>query len=106
MIEDLFTNSASGRVIDAILEYDMPDFTTVEISRSAHISPARAVTVFMDLVKCEVIIPSRTVANREMYKLNESNPIVTVLRQLASEMHKKQSESYQAAAPNRVSGVS
>ena len=76
---ELFGDSPTIRVLDYLLTERKLDFSISDMARNAEIGRATLYRIWDELVRNEIIIPTRTIGKSKLYKLNLQNPKIKKL---------------------------
>ena len=71
---ELFGDSPTIRVLDFLLTERELDFSISDMARNAGIGRATLYRIWDDLIKNQIIMPTRTIGKSRLYKLNVDNP--------------------------------
>lgn len=67
------------RVLDYLLTERDLDFSITDMAKHAGIGRATLYRIWDDIMKNEIIVPTRTIGKAKLYKLNKENPKVQKL---------------------------
>lgn len=76
---ELLGDSPSIKVLDYLLTERELDFSISDMARNAGIGRATLYRIWNQLIKNELIIPTRTIGKSKLYKLNVENPKIKKL---------------------------
>ena len=79
LLERLFGDSVQVKILEALLEGGKTDVSIKTLVSEADIGKSRTYEVIEELKKKGYIIPSRKVANKQLYKLNFDNEVIKAL---------------------------
>ena len=79
---ELFGDSPTIKILDFLLTERELDFSISDMARNAEIGRASLYRIFDDLIKNQIIIPTRTIGKSKLYKLNIENPKIKKLMQI------------------------
>ena len=85
---EYFGGSPYIRVLDFLLEGQIFDYSMTEVARGAHVGWSAFTKIWESLLEKNIIVPTRTIGNAKLFKLNRENPIVKKLIQLDWELTK------------------
>jgi len=74
------------RVLEFLIEGRELDYSISDIAEGAEIGRATLFRIFNDLLKTEIIIPTREIGNAKLFKLNLKNPLVKKLVEIFDEI--------------------
>jgi DNA-binding transcriptional ArsR family regulator len=72
-------SSPKLRIIDYLLDFKLNDFTKTELIKALGMSKLTFYKYFRDLQELGLVIESRRIGRATLYKVNLSNPIVSML---------------------------
>jgi hypothetical protein len=100
---DTFGDTPLLRVMEFFLTYPNFDYTKSFVAKETGISRVTIAKIWNGLIKKDMIASTRTMGNSQMYKLNVSNPKVTVLMKASTDLSlnylQKLNGSKQVAVP-------
>jgi|SRR3989344_2567968 len=76
---ELFGDSPTIKVLDYLLTEKGLDFSISDIARNSSIGRATLYRIWDDLIKNQIIIPTRVIGKSKLYKLNSQNPKIKKL---------------------------
>ena len=76
---ELFGDSPTIKVLDYLLTERELDFSISDMARNAGIGRATLYRIWDELIRNEIIIPTRTIGKSKLYKLNVENPKIKKL---------------------------
>ncbi len=76
---ELFGDSPTIRVLDFLLTERELDFSISDMARNAGIGRATLYRIWEQLIKNEIILPTRIIGKSKLYKLNIKNPKIKKL---------------------------
>lgn len=79
---ELLGDSPSIKVLDYLLTERELDFSISDMARNAGIGRATLYRIWNQLIKNELIIPTRTIGKSKLYKLNVENPKIKKLMEI------------------------
>src|SRR3989338_2296896 len=79
---ELFGDSPTIRVLDFLLTERELDFSISDMARNAGIGRATLYRIWEQLIKNEIITPTRTIGKSKLYKLNAQNLKIQKLIQI------------------------
>ena len=79
---ELFGDSPTIKVLDFLLTERELDFSISDMARNAGIGRASLYRIFDDLIKNQIITPTRIIGKSKLYKLNIENPKIKKLVQI------------------------
>lgn len=71
-----FGDTPKIRVLEFLIEGRELDYSITDIAEGAEIGRTTLFRIFDGLIKNKIILPTRTVGNAKLYKLNQENPFV------------------------------
>jgi len=93
---DFMGDSPTIRVLDYLLTERDLDFSITDIAKNAGIGRSTLYRIWDDLIKNEIIIPTRIIGKAKLYKLNKNNikikKLIEIDNYLILEELKKHSE--------------
>jgi len=89
-METLFRKSLGDtpkiRVLEFLIEGRELDYSIIDIAEGSEIGRTTLFRIFDDLLKSEMIIPTRIIGNAKLYKLNLENTLVKKLVEVFDEI--------------------
>ena len=79
---ELFGDSPTIKVLDFLLTERELDFSISDMARNAGIGRATLYRILDELIKNEIIMPTRTVGKSKLHKLNLQNPKIKKLLEI------------------------
>ncbi|MBI2656618.1 hypothetical protein HYX03_02680 [Candidatus Woesearchaeota archaeon] len=79
---ELFGDSPTIRVLDFLLTERELDFSISDMARNAGIGRATLYRIWDELIKNEIILPTRMIGKSRLYKLNIKNPKIKKLLEI------------------------
>ena len=79
MFIEFMGNSPTIRVLDYLLTERDLDFSITDMAKNAGIGRSTLYRIWDDLIKNEIIIPTRIIGKAKLYKLNKNNPKIKKL---------------------------
>ena len=79
-------DSPKTRVLEFLIEGRELDYSISDIAEGAEISRTTLFRIWNDLIKTEVIRPTRQIGNAKLYKLNQTNPFVKKMIEVFDEI--------------------
>lgn len=76
---EYFGSSPYIKVLDFLIQGQEFDYSMTEVARGARVGWSAFTRIWKELLKKEIILPSRTIGNAKLFKLNKKNPFVTKL---------------------------
>ena len=76
---ELFGDSPTIKVLDYLLTERELDFSISDMARNAGIGRATLYRIWDELIRNQIIIPTRTIGKSKLYKLNINNPKIKKL---------------------------
>ena len=74
------------RVLEFLIEGRELDYSLSDIAEGAEIGRVTLFRIFDDLLKNEIVIPTRRIGNAKLFKLNQNNAFVKKLVELFDEI--------------------
>jgi len=74
------------RVLEFFIEGRELDYSITDIAEGAEIGRTTLFRIWDDLIKNKIIIPTRTIGNAKLYKLNQENPFVKKMIEVFDEI--------------------
>ncbi len=85
-------NSPYIKVLDFLIEGQMFDYSMTEVARGAGVGWSAFTAIWEKLLTKNIIIPTRTIGNAKLFKLDKKNPFVEKLIKLDLELTKIETE--------------
>ena len=89
-METLFRNALGDtpkiRVLEFLIEGRELDYSISDIAEGSGIGRTTLFRVFEDLLKNQIIKPTRQIGNAKLFRLNEANPFVKKMIELFDEV--------------------
>ena len=79
---ELFGDSPTIKILDFLLTERELDFSISDMARNAGIGRATLYRIWEQLIKNEIITPTRIIGKSKLYKLNVQNPKIQKLIQI------------------------
>tara|TARA_Y100000310_G_scaffold336728_1_gene422047 strand:+ start:74 stop:418 length:345 start_codon:yes stop_codon:yes gene_type:complete len=76
---DHMGDSPTIRVLDYLLTERELDFSISDLARNVKLGRSTIYRIWDRMLKNKVVIPSRTIGNAKLYKINKKNPLVEKL---------------------------
>lgn len=76
---ELLGDSPTIRVLDFLLTERELDFSISDMARNANIGRATLYRIWEQLIKNQIILPTRVIGKSKLYKLNINNPKIKKL---------------------------
>ena len=76
---ELFGDSPTIKVLDYLLTERELDFSISDMARNSGIGRATLYRIWEELIKNQIIMPTRTIGKSKLYKLNIENPKIKKL---------------------------
>src|SRR3989344_6619462 len=76
---ELLGDSPTIRVLDFLLTERELDFSVSDMARNANIGRATLYRIWEQLIKNQIILPTRVIGKSKLYKLNINNPKIKKL---------------------------
>ncbi|MBI3032893.1 hypothetical protein HYY69_05430 [Candidatus Woesearchaeota archaeon] len=76
---EVMGDSPTIKILDYLLTERHLDFSITDMANNAGIGRATLYRVWDDLIKNNIIIPTRTIGKAKLFKLNEENPVIKKL---------------------------
>ncbi|MFA6214902.1 MAG: hypothetical protein WC717_06545 [Candidatus Micrarchaeia archaeon] len=90
-------------MIDFLLENRLQDFTKTEIAKGAGLSWASLYQHWNEIERKRIVKPTRTVGRAKLYQLNESSPLVMLLKSIESTLISEAADGEEEMAMMKVS---
>jgi len=87
-------NSPVIRVLDFLIEGRGLDYSLTDIAENAKIGWTTLHRIWDDLLRLNIIIPTREIGRAKLFKLNEENPAVEILIKLYDTLLYLETEKY------------
>ena len=85
---EYFGDSPYIRVLDFLIGGHMFDYSMTEIARGAGVGWSVFTKIWVNLLRKNIIAPTRTIGNAKLFKLNLENPAVKKIVQIDWELSK------------------
>ncbi len=85
---EYFGSSPYIKVLDFLIGGQEFDYSMTEIARGAGVGWSAFTRIWEQLLKKRIILPTRTIGNAKLFKLNKKNPFVEKLIQFDWELTK------------------
>ncbi|MEK6947595.1 MAG: hypothetical protein AABX32_08385 [Nanoarchaeota archaeon] len=82
LFTELFGESPTIKILDFLLTERELDFSISDMARNAGIGRASLYRIFDDLIRNQIILPTRIIGKSKLYKLNVENPKIKKLVQI------------------------
>ena len=76
---ELFGDSPTIKVLDYLLTERELDFSISDMARNSRIGRATLYRIWAQLIKNQIILPTRVIGKSKLYKLNINNPKIKKL---------------------------
>lgn len=85
---EYFGNSPYVKVLDFLIEGQEFDYGMTEVARGAGVGWSAFTVIWKKMLDNELIVPTRTIGNAKLFKLNRKNPSVARLIKFDMELTK------------------
>ena len=85
---EYFGNSPYVKVLDFLIQGQEFDYSMTEVARGAGVGWSAFTRIWEQLLKKEIIVPTRTIGNAKLFKLNKKNYFVSKLIRFDWELSK------------------
>jgi len=85
---EYFGSSPYVKVLDFLIQGQEFDYSMTEIARGAEVGWSAFTRIWEKLLEKEIILPTRTIGNAKLFKLNKKNPFVIKLIKFDLELTK------------------
>ena len=85
---EYFGSSPYVKVLDFLIQGQEFDYSMTEVARGARVGWSAFTRIWKQLLDKEIILPTRTIGNAKLFKLNKKNPFVEKLIKLDWELTK------------------
>ncbi|MBI3033476.1 hypothetical protein HYY69_08435 [Candidatus Woesearchaeota archaeon] len=92
---ELFGATPRNRILEFFLEMRELDFAMSDIIQETGLNKATAYNTMEELVKHQIIIPTRTVGKTQLYKLNMKRDDVQLLMDIFNRILKKMAKKHE-----------
>ena len=75
-------DSPTIRVMDYLMTERDLDFSISDIARNANVGRTTLYTIWKDLIRNKIILPTRVIGRSKLYQLNKENPKIQKLMEL------------------------
>jgi hypothetical protein len=89
---EYFGSSPYVKVLDFLIEGQEFDYSMTEVARGAGVGWSAFTRIWQKLLDKEIIVPTRTIGNAKLFKLNKKNLFVVKLIKLDWELTKMETE--------------
>ena len=76
---EYFGESPYIKVLDFLIQGQEFDYSMTEVARGARVGWSAFTRIWDILLKKKIIVPTRTIGNAKLFKLNKENPFVVKL---------------------------
>ncbi|MEA3329815.1 MAG: hypothetical protein U9Q06_03665 [Nanoarchaeota archaeon] len=83
---EYFGNSPYIKVLDFLIQGQEFDYSMTEIARGGQIGWSAFTKIWKQLTNKQIILPTRTIGNAKLFKLNKENPFVKIIIKLDLEL--------------------
>ena len=90
---EYFGSSPYVKVLDFLIQGQEFDYSMTEIARGAEVGWSAFTRIWKKLLEREIILPTRTIGNAKLFKLNKKNPFVEKLIKFDWELTKMDTEN-------------
>ncbi len=87
-LEEYFGRSPYIKILDFLIEGQEFDYSMTEVARGAGVGWSAFTSIWSKLLEKEIILPTRTIGNAKLFRLNRENIFVEKLIKLDSELTK------------------
>ncbi len=91
---EYFGNSPYIKVLDFWIQGQEFDYSMTEVARGARVGWSAFTRIWEELLSKEIIIPTRTIGNAKLFRLNKKNPFVTKLIKFDLELTKLETDKF------------
>ncbi len=85
---EYFGSSPYIKVLDFLIQGQEFDYSMTEIARGAEVGWSAFINIWKQLLTKQIILPTRTIGNAKLFKLNKQNPFVKKIIKLDWELTK------------------
>jgi|SRR3989344_6963571 len=89
---EYFGSSPYVKVLDFLMQGQEFDYGMTEVARGAGVGWSAFTRIWGELLNKQIIVPTRTIGNAKLFKLNKKNPFVTKLIKFDWELTKLETE--------------
>ena len=89
---EYFGKSPYVKVLDFLIQGQEFDYSMTEVARGAGVGWSAFTRIWEQLLKKEIIVPTRTIGNAKLFKLDKKNPFVQKLTKFDWELTKLETE--------------
>ena len=89
---EYFGSSPYVKVLDFLITGQAFDYSMTEIARGAKVGWSAFTRIWEQLLKKEIVVPTRNIGNAKLFKLNKKNPFVIKLIKFDWELTKLETE--------------
>jgi predicted transcriptional regulator len=89
---EYFGSSPYIKVLDFLIQGQDFDYAMTEVARGANVGWSAFTVIWKKLLEKGIILPTRTIGNAKLFKLNKNNLFVKKLIQLDKELTKAETD--------------
>lgn len=89
---EYFGASPYVKVLDFLIDGQEFDYSMTEVAKGANVGWSAFTRIWNQLLNKEIIIPTRTIGNAKLFKLNTNNPFVEKLIKFDWELTKLETD--------------
>ena len=89
---EYFGSSPYVKVLDFLIQGQEFDYSMTEAARGAGVGWSAFVIIWKKLLDKQIIVPTRTIGNAKLFKLNKNNPFVKKLIKFDAELTKLETD--------------
>jgi len=89
---EYFGSSPYIKVLDFLIQGQEFDYSMTEVARGAGVGWSAFTNIWERLLNKEIIVPTRTIGNAKLFKLNKRNPFVAKLTKFDLDLTKLETD--------------
>lgn len=89
---EYFGSSPYVKVLDFLIQGQEFDYSMTEVARGSRVGWSAFTKIWKQLLKKEIILPTRIIGNAKLFKLNRKNPFVAKLIKFDWELTKLETD--------------
>ena len=86
LFRDYFGNSPKLRILEYLIVGRTLDYSLTDITKGAEVAWKTTLKLMPELVKSNVVVPTRTIGNAKLYKINEKSLVAKLIIQTFDNM--------------------
>ena len=86
LFREYFGNSPKLRILEFLITGRNLDYSLTDITKGAEVAWKTTLKIIPELVKSNVVVPTRTIGNAKLYKINEKSLVAKLIIQTFDNM--------------------